>query len=294
MIASMTGFARDAGSSGTVTWAWECKSVNGRNLDVRVRVPPGFDAIGEEARKIVSARTTRGSIQVGLTIQKTEARRGAVRINAEVLSSLVASLKALPSDIGLQSATLDGLLQVRGVVEVDDQDEADLSISLHAELAASAKTAAEAFATARLREGTALGTLLGDQLSAMRALVGAFERHPSRSVEAIRVRLQNQVSALLSGQHGLDVARLHQEAALLATRADVREELDRLGAHIEASAELLTQGGAIGRKLDFLAQEFGREASTLCAKANDVELSRIGLDLRALVDQFREQAQNVE
>jgi uncharacterized protein (TIGR00255 family) len=294
MISSMTGFAREAGAAGNLNWAWELKSVNGRNLDVRVRVPPGFDAVGEEARKLVSAALTRGAVQVGLTVQRVEARRTAVRINTEVLMSLADAIRALPPGLPFQPATMDGLLQVRGVVEVDDQNEQDLGALLQPDLVATISRAADALALARRQEGTVLGEVLSTQLARMRELVAQVEDHPARTVDAIRARLTMQVKAIMDGQASLDPARLHQEAALLATRADVREELDRLKAHIDASAALLAEGGAIGRKLDFLAQEFGREASTLCAKANHVALSRIGLELRALVDQFREQAQNVE
>jgi uncharacterized protein (TIGR00255 family) len=294
MISSMTGFAREAGTAGSLTWAWELKSVNGRNLDVRVRVPPGFDAVGEEARKQVSAALTRGAVQVGLTVQQVDARRTSVRINTDVLMSLAEAIRTLPPALPFQPATMDGLLQVRGVVEVDDSDDQDLGAQLQPDLVAAVSRAASALALARRQEGAALNEVLRGQLARMRELVGQVEDHPARTVDAIRARLAGQVQALMDGQASLDPARLYQEAVLLATRADVREELDRLKAHIDASAALLAEGGAIGRKLDFLAQEFGREASTLCAKANHVELSRIGLELRALVDQFREQAQNVE
>ncbi|MGL4441824.1 MAG: YicC/YloC family endoribonuclease [Bosea sp. (in: a-proteobacteria)] len=290
----MTGFAREAGSLGTVSWAWEAKSVNGRNLDVRVRVPPGFDAVGDEARKLVSGLMARGSIQIGLTVQRLDVRRAAVRINTDVLNSIASALASLPASMPFSPATMDGLLQVRGVVEVDDQDDQTLSEEIQAGLVAAIGKVARALVTARQQEGSALLDILSQQLASMVELVRSVEQHPARTSEAIRGRLQSQVAAILDGQTSLDVGRLYQEAALLATRADVREELDRLSAHIVSTKELLAQGGAIGRKLDFLSQEFGREASTLCAKANHVELSRIGLELRALVDQFREQVQNVE
>jgi uncharacterized protein (TIGR00255 family) len=295
MISSMTGFAREAGSHGAVSFAWEMKSVNGRNLDIRVRVPPGFEAVGEEARKLVSAVVTRGAVQVGLMVQRAEARRAAVRINADVLTSLAEALASLPTSLPFQPATLDGLLQVRGVVEVEEPDEQALGADVQPHLVAAAGRAAEALASSRRQEGRTLRDVLAAQLSRMSELVAIVESHPARSAAAIRARLEAQVSALMNGRENtLDPDRLYQEAALLATRADVREELDRLGAHVDTSRELLDQGGAVGRKLDFLAQEFGREASTLCAKANHVELSRVGLELRAIVDQFREQAQNVE
>ncbi len=294
MMSSMTGFSREAGSFGVFAWAWEIKSVNGRNLDIRVRVPPSYDAVGEEARKIVSAAIVRGAVQVGLTIQRAEARRPSVRINRDVLMSLVEALKALPPSLAVQPATMDGLLQVRGVVEADEQDDLTLSAEFQAALVHGIRAATSSFVAARHQEGSALGDVLDRQLARMQSLVDAVEHHPARTVDAIRARLQSQVAAIMAGGPSLDSARLHQEAALLATKADVREELDRLGAHIAASKDLFAQGGAIGRKLDFLAQEFGREASTLCAKANGIALSQLGLELRAVVDQFREQAQNVE
>jgi uncharacterized protein (TIGR00255 family) len=294
MISSMTGFAREADTAGSVNWAWEVKSVNGRNLDVRVRVPPGFDAVGEDARRLLSGLIGRGSVQVGLTIQRLEMKRSGVKINTDVLTSLASSLASLPESLPFSPATMDGLLQVRGVVEVDDQDDQALNTELQAVLIAAIGQVGQALLQARQQEGAALAEVLFQQLSAMQELVSRVEIHPARSTEAIRARLQAQVTSLLDGKVTLDEGRLYQEAALLATRADVREELDRLSAHIESATQLLTAGGAIGRKLDFLAQEFGREASTLCAKANHVELSRIGLELRALVDQFREQVQNVE
>lgn len=295
MIASMTGFAREAGATAAWNWAWEFKSVNGRNLDIRVRVPPGFDAAGEEARKQVAAVVTRGAVQIGLSVQGGDGRRALPKINVEALLALVASLGKLPQGLPLAPASLDGLLQVRGVVEAEEQQDAAADAALQADLLAAAGRAARALALHRTEEGLALREVLSDQLRRMAVLVGEIEDHPARSLEAIRARLAGQVAALMASQPAaLDPGRLHQEAALLATRADVREELDRLKAHVEASEALLRQGGAIGRKLDFIAQEFGREASTLCAKAAHVDLSRIGLDLRALVDQFREQSQNVE
>ncbi len=294
MISSMTGFAREAGSIGAVGWAWEMKSVNGRSLDIRVRTPPGFEAVGEEARKLATGVITRGAVQIGLAIQRAEAAKASVRLNTDLLGRLAAALAALPASMPFKPATMDGLLQVRGVVEVDEPEDVTPVSDLHAALLETARSAMSALGEARRSEGLALhGVLLG-QLARMQELVDLVEGHPARTVEAIAERLRGQVAALMAGQAQLDPGRLHQEAALLATRADVREELDRLSAHIAASRALLDQGGAIGRKLDFLAQEFGREASTLCAKASHVEMSRLGLELRAVVDQFREQAQNVE
>jgi uncharacterized protein (TIGR00255 family) len=293
MICSMTGFARVAGTSAGVNWAWEMKSVNGRGLDIRVRVPPGREALGEEARKAAASAFSRGTININLTIQAAEKAGAAVRVDAEALAAMVEALKPVQASLGLAPPSLDALLQVRGVL-VSSAGDDELSADAAADIARAALEAVAALAAARRDEGRALAAVIGRQLAAIADLAVSVERHPSRSADAIRERLAAQVAALTGASPALDPARLHQEAALLATRADVREELDRLKAHGEAAADLLAQGGPIGRKLDFLSQEFGREASTLCAKANAVEVSRLGLELRTVVDQLREQVQNVE
>jgi len=291
-IASMTGFAREAGTTGPYQWAWEVKSVNGRGLEVRLRVPPGYDAAAEEARALVQKALSRGQCQLSLTVNRA-AGAPKVRVNREVLASLVQALDGLALPDGVRPASVDGLLAVRGVVEIEEADDAGAAGELAAALREAAQRAAQGLVAARAEEGRALEGVIAGQLDAMERLVDAAEAHPGRQPEAIRARLEAQIEALLAAAP-LDPARLHQEAALIATRADIREELDRLRAHIASARELIEAGGAVGRRLDFLAQEFGREANTLCAKANDVALSRIGLDLKAAVEQFREQVQNVE
>jgi uncharacterized protein (TIGR00255 family) len=293
MISSMTGFARVAGTTDGVSWAWEMKSVNGRGLDIRVRTPPGRDALGEAGRKAAAARFGRGTININLSLQSDDAARAGTRIDRDALVALAATARQAAADLGLPPPTMDALLQLRGVVLTEAGDDALSEAAAHT-ITGAADQAASALAAARADEGRALEAVILQQLAAIAALAEAVERHPGRSPEAIRERLAAHVAALLGADKGFDPARLHQEAALLATRADVREELDRLKAHVEAARALFAAGGGIGRKLDFLAQEFGREASTLCAKANSVEISRLGLDLRTVVDQLREQAQNVE
>ena len=292
-IASMTGFAREAGVSGPSQWAWELKSVNGRGLDVRLRYPPGFDAVGEDARGQVQKAFTRGQCQLNLTITRG-ATPPRVRLNEEVLSALLDAVGRLKLPPGVKPASVDGLLAVRGVVEIEDEGDAATSADLADALKAGVARAVAALAEARLAEGRALSGILAGQLEAMERLVAAIETAPARRAEAVRAKLEAQIAALLSAAPALDPDRLHQEAVILATKADVREELDRLTAHIAAARALLRDGGAVGRRLDFLAQEMGRESNTLSAKANDVALSRIGLDLKAVVEQFREQVQNVE
>lgn len=293
-IASMTGFAREAGATGPFQWAWELKSVNGRGLDIRLRTPPGYDAVGDEARQQVQKTVTRGQCQLNLTLTRA-ATPARVRVNQDVLAALVDALGRIDLPDGVRPASVDGLLAVRGVIEVEEDggDEA-LSAALNTDLRAASARAAIALAQARREEGRALAAIVAGQIEAMANLVRAAEDCPARRPEAVRARLEAQVALLFGGGAALDRDRLHQEAMLLAAKADIREELDRLEAHLAAARELLAAGGAVGRRLDFLAQELGREANTLCAKANDVALSRIGLDLKAVVEQFREQVQNVE
>jgi uncharacterized protein (TIGR00255 family) len=293
-IASMTGFARESGITGSYQWAWEIKTVNGRGLEVRVRTPSGLDAIGEEARSQILKAFARGQGQLNLSLIKASSTPK-LRVNQEVLKSLLSAVAELTLPNNVQPASLDGLLSVRGVVELEDdavdpgQDEA-----LAQALKAGIGPLAEALKAARLREGQALAEVLQQQLDAVARLVDEADASPARRPEAIRMRLEAQIDQLLEGKAALDPARLHQEAVLIAARADIREELDRLRAHVEAARGLLREGGSVGRRLDFLAQEFGREANTLCAKANDVSLSQIGLELKAVIEQFREQVQNVE
>ena len=293
-IASMTGFAREAGVTGSYQWAWEIKTVNGRGLEVRVRTPSGLDAVGEEARGQILKALTRGQGQLNLSISKASSMPK-LRVNQEVLQSLLSAIGDLTLPDNVKPASLDGLLSVRGVVELDEdavdpgQDEA-----LTGALKGGIAKLIQGLKSVRLKEGQALAAVLGQQLDTMAALGEEAEACPARQPDAIRARLEAQIAELLEGKSSLDPARLHQEAVLIAARADIREEIDRLRAHVDAARALLQEGGPVGRRLDFLAQEFGREANTLCAKANDVALSRIGLELKAGIEQFREQVQNVE
>jgi len=291
-IESMTGFARAAGTSGAHAFAWEVRSVNGRGLDVRVRVPGGLEGASEAARKQFSAAFTRGTLHVSLAVT-SEAPTARPRINEEALAALIEAATRVRLPVGMGPATLDGLLAVRGVVELAE-DGADAAAELDRPVQAALAETVAALKQARLAEGQALEAIIGGHLDTIARLTVEAEAHPGRSVDAVRARLAAQVAALTEASTTLDPQRLHQEAALLAVKADIREEIDRLHAHVAALRELLAQGGPIGRKLDFLAQEFGREASTLCAKAGDPGLSRIGLELRTVVDQLREQVQNVE
>jgi uncharacterized protein (TIGR00255 family) len=293
-IASMTGFARETGVTGSFQWAWEIKSVNGRGLDVRVRVPPGFDAIGEAARSEIQKAFSRGQCQLNLSITRS-ATAPRVRINQDVLAGLADALARVKLPDGMRPPSVDGLLAIRGVVEIDDDAASEETESaLHADLRAGATRLVAALTAARRAEGQALHAVIEGQLAEIERFAAAADVHPARRPDAVRAKLESQIASLVDASSALDPARLHQEAVLMAARADIREELDRLNAHVGAARELLSAQGAVGRRLDFLAQEFGREANTLTSKANDVSLSRIGLDLKSVVEQFREQVQNVE
>ena len=293
-LSSMTGFARSHGVSGPYTWAWEIKSVNGKGLDLRLRMPSGWDAIEAPVRARAAERLARGSIQAALTVDRSGVAP-VVRINAGVLDAILTTLRQLAPRIDAGPPSLDGLLSLKGVMEVSDLEENE-DERRAAETAAIAGfgEAVAALSEMRQSEGAALARILTSRLDEIAALAQRAEQAPGRRVEAIRARLAEQVAALLAQSDRFDPDRLHQEAILLATKADVREELDRLAAHVAQARQLIAGSGAVGRRLDFLAQELNREANTLCAKANDVELTNIGLELKAAVEQFREQVQNVE
>jgi len=293
-LSSMTGFARGHGVSGPYAWAWEIKSVNGKGLDVRLRLPSGWDAIDAPVRARVAERLARGSVQATLTVERSGVTP-VVRINAAVLEAIVTTVRQLAPRLDAAPPSLDGLLSLKGVMEVSDASESEED-RLRAEAAATSGFAEVlgALSEMREREGAALGRVLTLRLGEIAALADRAEHAPGRQPEAIRVRLAEQIAALVAQSDRFDPDRLHQEAILIATKADVREELDRLAAHVAQTRRLIDQGGAVGRRLDFLAQELNREANTLCAKANDIELTNIGLELKAAVEQFREQVQNVE
>ncbi len=291
-IESMTGFARAAGTVGIHAFAWEIRSVNGRGLDIRVRVPPGLEVLAEAARKRLTGAFSRGTLHVNLQVS-SDAGPPRPRINEAALAALLQAVERLPASAIVTPPSYDGLLAIRGVVELADEGE-DTLTAVEKPVLAGLEEVVSGLKEARASEGRALEAVLRGHLDTIARLTKEAEAHPARGVDAIRERIAAQVALLLEASQALDPQRLHQEAALLAVKADIREEIDRLDAHVAALRLLLDQGGPIGRKLDFLSQEFGREASTLCAKAGDAGLSRIGLELRTVVDQMREQVQNVE
>ncbi|MBO0716913.1 MAG: YicC family protein, partial [Rhizobiales bacterium] len=275
-------------------WTWEIKSVNGKGLDIRLRTPAGWDAVELPVRARTAETLSRGSVQANLTVERS-GTLPAVRVNAPVLDAILSAVRDFGSKIKASPPSLDGLLGLKGVIEITDAEENEAERrSAEAAVIAGFAIALASLAEMRRGEGTALGRVLAARLDEIAALVERAEQAPGRRPEAIRARLAEQVATLLAQSERFDPDRLHQEAIMIATKADVREELDRLTAHLAQARRLIEEGGPIGRRLDFLAQEFNREANTLCAKANDVELTNIGLELKATVEQFREQVQNVE
>ena len=293
-LSSMTGFARGHGVSGPYAWSWEIKSVNAKGLDLRLRLPPGWDAVEVPARKRASDALSRGTVYANLTVE----RKGVaptVKVNEAVLSAVLATLKGLEHRIEAAPASLDGILALKGVIEVTEEDESDEARrAAEAAISAGFDKALADLVAMRREEGATLGRLLGARLAEIAALSQRAEKAPGRKPEAIKARLNEQVATLLSASQRFDSDRLHQEAIMLAAKADIREELDRLASHGAQAQKLLAEGGPVGRRLDFLAQELHRESNTLTAKANDVELTNIGLELKTVVEQFREQVQNLE
>lgn len=292
----MTGFTRVAGQHDSVGWIWEIRSVNGKGLDVRVRLPNGYEALEAIVRDVAGKHLKRGSVSVSLTVNRAGAD-SAYRVNRDLLESLLALSAELKDEKRLSNEPprLDMLLAVRGVVEAsegeDDPKEAEARQKL---MASSLHEALEALLGVRQAEGARLETILRERLNELDGLCNEADGAASLRTAAVREKLAQQVQDLLDMSTALSEERLAQEVAMLAVKADIREELDRLKSHIVAARGLLDEGVAVGRKIDFLCQEFNREANTLCSKAGDIDLTRIGLAMKAAIDQFREQALNVE
>ena len=293
-LSSMTGFARSHGVSGTYAWSWELKSVNAKGLELRLRIPPGWDAIEVPARAKAAETLSRGNVYANLTVTR-EGAVPVVRINDQVLAAVLAALKSLSGRVDAERPRLDGVLGIKGVVEIIDEEESEESRrTAEAAIVAGFTQALAGLSDMRRHEGDALGKILTGRLDEIAKLSGRAEAVPGRQPEAIKKKIAEQVAALLDASGRFDTDRLHQEAILIATKADIREELDRLTAHVAQARKLLSGGGAVGRRLDFLSQELNRETNTLCSKSNDVELTNIGLELKSVVEQFREQVQNLE
>jgi uncharacterized protein (TIGR00255 family) len=293
-LISMTGFAETHGAHRSMRWRWEVKSVNGRGLDLRMRMPPGFDSIESAARMLAAARFRRGNIQAVLALEPADGARG-LKVDTDALTSAVRLAKQIAQETGLPAARVDGLLALKGVIVQDEVSALDSAerAARDAALLESLAVAFDALKRARRTEGARLARAMSDMSAEIESLTEQASSVAAAQPAAMRDRLAAQMKDLLENTKISD-ERLAQEVALLATRADVREELDRLRAHVHEAHALLQSGEAVGRKLDFLAQEFNREANTLCSKSADIALTRVGLALKHAIDQFREQAQNVE
>ena len=293
-VESMTGFARAAGEWSATGIVWELRSVNGKGLEARLRLPPGHERLEQPCRQAIQKAFARGNIQASLNIAQAPGQQQPI-VNEALLKDLAGLAHRLQEQFGASPASADGLLALRGVLELPEQilSEEDRA-ALDAVVIATLQTAIEALEAARRSEGAALEGLLRGHIEQIERLTLKAEADPSRQPEMIRARLAEQVALLLGAAPALDEQRLATEAAFLATKADIREEIDRLKTHVASARALLGEGGPVGRKLDFLAQEFNRESNTLCSKSNAASVTAIGLELKAVVDQFREQVQNLE
>ena len=291
-VSSMTGFARAEGEADGISWAWELKSVNSRSLDLRLRLPPGFDVLEPQLRAALARSCRRGNISATLSV--TRLSPPVVRVNREMLAQIVGLLNELAGQIQAAPPRLDGLIGLRGIVEtVEDEPEAVIEKRRTAVLDGWS-TALDRLVGARSDEGARLFAVLTSQCGELAGLVETAAGSAAAQPAAIRGRLEGLLAELTGLAPTMPEERVAQELAMLVTRADVREELDRLRAHIAQAGELLQRADAVGRQLDFLCQELNREANTLCSKSASLELTRVGLALKAGIEQFREQVQNLE
>jgi uncharacterized protein (TIGR00255 family) len=294
----MTGYARAQGSDERRRWVWEARSVNGRNLEIRCRVPQGFDRLENPARTAIGSRLKRGNVSLTLTIA-SEQQGKPLRINRALLAELAGLVEEVRKGTGAAAPTADGLLRVRGVIEEEDaavEGEEALAV-LDRALSGTLDEVLKALAAARAAEGRALAVVIDRHVGEIEELCKRAADRASAQVGTVRARFDSQLAELLERAPPLSEERFAQEVALLVGKADVREELDRLAAHIAQARTLLADArpdNPVGRKFDFLCQEFNREANTLCSKSADIELTRIGIDLKGAIERLREQVQNVE
>ena len=293
-LSSMTGYARAQGGVPGISFSVEIKSVNARGLDVRMRMTPGYDALEGEIRRRIGKALSRGSVTVNLNVDR-EGEGGRVVVNRQALDAVLEAIKEIGQLTNSPRPTPDGILGLKGVLEQHDAPlDADTEEKLQAAIYEAVDGTLVDLQKSRRAEGVHLGEILGGQVTEIARLRDLAAVHPGRSRDVLLARLKEQIGELMASSTGFSEDRLTQEALLMATKADIREELDRLQAHVASARALLAEGGPVGRKLDFLSQEFNREANTLCSKSNAVDLTAIGLDLKAVIDQFREQVQNLE
>lgn len=293
-IQSMTGFARTSGQDEGQTWTWELRSLNGKGCDIRLRLPPGLEDMDAEVRKRIASRFVRGNLQANLQLEVVSAGL-APRVNEALALALGEAAKSLQSKMGGELPNVAQIMNMRGVVELEEPSTDDATRNTRNErLLAGLDDAVDALVRARIGEGAGILKVLSGQLDRLRGLAARINDNEDRSPAAIRKTLANQIAKLTEAEETLDPQRLHQEAVLIAAKADIQEELDRLGVHLASAEELLSGSGPVGRKLDFLAQEFNRECNTICSKSNSAAITALGLDMKLVIDQFREQVQNME
>jgi uncharacterized protein (TIGR00255 family) len=293
-LQSMTGFARTHGQFEETSWVWELRSVNGKGLDLRLRIPNGFEALEVKSRKLLATYFTRGNVQISLSVAQSSAA-SLPYINQDAVSALLDAAAELQKRVGGDLPTAAELMSMRGVVELNDKPMGDdEQAKLHSAILKSLEEAADALLKMRQSEGSAIAKVLEQQVEKIAQLHAQIEANEARSPEAIKQQLQMQVDKLVENNAEFDEQRLYQEVAILAAKADLQEELDRLVVHVKAAQDLLRSDGPVGRRLDFLAQEFNRECNTICSKSNSAEVTSIGLDMKLIIDQFREQLQNME
>jgi uncharacterized protein (TIGR00255 family) len=294
-LTSMTGFADARGVHGNLRWRWEAKSVNGRGLDLRFRAPLGYEGLESGARTLATERFKRGSLQIVLTAAADDAGRG-FRVDPVALAEAVRLAKRVADETGLQPARVDGLLALKGVVVQEDNAALDdeARMARDAAMLESLAGAYDLLNRARANEGAKLEAVMLKQISEMERFTREARALAVQQPTILRDRMMAQLKELIAPGSTVPEERVAQEIAILASRADLSEELDRLAAHCQEARALIAAREPAGRKLDFLAQEFNREANTLCAKSSDIQLTHVGLALKAVIDQFREQVQNVE
>lgn len=291
--ASMTGYARAAGHAGNLTFVWEVKSVNGRGLEMRFRMPPGLDMLEPLCRQAVQEKVKRGNLQAALTVTR-HAGATSLKLNADMLTKVAEALEIVRARMDVAPPSADGILSLRGVIETGDDDDEGETEARDAALIAGLRDALDGLIAARKGEGRAIHAVLSSQINRIEELVAEAGKSSARAPEMLKARLASQLALLMEASPALNPERLAQEQASLATRHDIREELDRLTAHIAQARAILSGPEPAGRKLDFLSQEFNREANTLCSKSWDTGLTRTGIDLKTVIDQFREQVANIE
>ena len=293
-LVSMTGFARTDGTHSNVRWHWELRCVNGKSMDIRCRLPYGYERLEPDLRKLLAKYVSRGNVQASLNLKQEDAA-GELVINETALEAVVVAARRLVETTGATPPSADGLLALRGILEQSVVEEDDTIIKArNAEILNSLETALRDLAAMRRREGEQLALVLNAQFSDIENLMVQIRQEVAKTGDLMRERVRRQVAQVIDASQSLDEDRLYQEAVILAAKADITEELDRLDAHVLTARTYLNAERPIGRKLEFLVQEFNRETNTLCSKSPTKEITELGLEMKAAIDQIREQVMNIE